>query len=379
MVEVVRPKPALKARLSALRSCAKFLFGLGWVWALAFLISSHGQGAMHVLSFKRPRETVQKLLQRDMKALEKSDKNIKIAFLTRLLTIIGRKRWDKQRRALKYTASLAPSAGKRARVTFTQRVLRVGMFTLVQFDDMCSRSDHEKARNLLVDKYPKVWEADFRITKLHDEDGFEVGAMACPYGVAIACVKSSIEHQAYHKHTNTRNSWFVTSRMGAPIYTLWSGRLRRVSTKSKEYDYRGLAVKSFRVRSRVLAGTTISLSVGRQQGDGLCDWHRSSEKGCGRAKVVALFAQSRRANHVGRDTAREPRSNFSRLCDGSECGVGRAPYQHSRGGRLHAAFRPQTSFLLLWKRRPIGDLRWCRLLGGQGSPLPSGGSTDATF
>ena len=201
MVEVVRPKPALKARLSALRSCAKFLFGLGWVWALAFLISSHGQGAMHVLSFKRPRETVQKLLQRDMKVLEKSDKNIKIAFLTRLLTIIGRKRWDKQRRALKYTASLAPSAGKRARVTFTQRMLRVGMFTLVQFDDMCSRSDHEKARNLLVDKYSKVREADFRITKLHDEDGFEVGAMACPYGVAIACVKSSIEHQAYHEHT----------------------------------------------------------------------------------------------------------------------------------------------------------------------------------
>ena len=72
----------------------------------------------HVLSFKRPRETVQKLLQRDMKVLEKPDKNIKIAFLTRLLTIIGRRRWDKQRRALKYTATLAPSAGKRARVTF---------------------------------------------------------------------------------------------------------------------------------------------------------------------------------------------------------------------------------------------------------------------
>ena len=80
MVEVVRPKPALKARLTALRACAKFLFGLGWVWALAFLISSHGQGAMHVLSFKGPRETVQKLLQRDMKVLEQSETNIVIVF-----------------------------------------------------------------------------------------------------------------------------------------------------------------------------------------------------------------------------------------------------------------------------------------------------------
>ena len=34
---------------------------------------------------------------------------------------------------------------------------------------------------------------------------------------------------------------------------------------------------------------------------------------------------------VIRDTARESRSDFSRLCDGSECKVGRAPCQHSRG------------------------------------------------
>ena len=35
---------------------------------------------MHVLSFKRPRLTVQKLLQRDMKVLQKSEKNIVVAF-----------------------------------------------------------------------------------------------------------------------------------------------------------------------------------------------------------------------------------------------------------------------------------------------------------
>ena len=75
------------------------------------------------------------------------------------------------------------------------------MFTLVQFGDLRSRSDHQKARNLLVVKYSKAWEADFRITKLRDEDGFAVGAMAGPYGAAIACVKSSIEHQDYYNHT----------------------------------------------------------------------------------------------------------------------------------------------------------------------------------
>ena len=80
-------------------------------------------------------------------------------------------------------------------------MLRVGMFTLVQFGDMCSRSDHEKARNLIVAKYSNVWEAGFRIMKLDDEEGFEVSVTAFPYGVAIACVTSSIEHQTYHNHT----------------------------------------------------------------------------------------------------------------------------------------------------------------------------------
>ena len=215
---VTRPTAPLRVRLEAVRHYARLLFGLGWLWALALIVSTHAEGIMHFMSMPRPAAYVQRILTRGLTKYENSDENKVRAFLTRLVTIVGRKRWEKQRRALKYLASIYVGADGRRRVAYTQRQIRAGMFQVKQIDDMCSRADHEKARSILIQRYAPMWEADCGpIEVLKSEDGSEVGAYVDVYGAALTCVKSGLEHEKYHDHV----TWVVRQDEHGPyLYVL---------------------------------------------------------------------------------------------------------------------------------------------------------------
>ena len=100
---------------------------------------------------------MQRVINRGVKKTQGDPANAERAFLTRLVSIIGRKRWEKQRRALKYICSTIVR-GDRAMFEYRQRTLQASMFQIKQIDDMCSRSDHDHARERLVSRYSAaVW------------------------------------------------------------------------------------------------------------------------------------------------------------------------------------------------------------------------------
>ena len=219
--EVIRPRWALKQRLSALSEMAKFWFGLGWLWALAYILSQHRDGIEAFLSFQRPRAFVQKMIDRGVKTYEGSHANADRAFLTKLTTIVGRKRWEKMRRALKYVAETYYKSNKKM-YRYKRRVCKAGLFTIALIDDMCSRSKLDAARKRLVHRYSQVWEAEFgAIERLSgvDKDGnvIEAGAYVDVFGVAMTCIKSGLEFQEYHDHVH-----FVVryDEYGPYLYTL---------------------------------------------------------------------------------------------------------------------------------------------------------------
>ena len=201
LAPVTRASRPLRARLAALKSFARLWFGVGWLWALALVLSQHAEGCTHFLSFARPREFVQRVINRGVKKAQGDPANAERAFLTRLVSIIGRKRWEKQRRALKYICSTIVR-GDRAMFEYRQRTLQASMFQIKQVDDMCSRSDHDHARERLVSRYSAaVWVPHLGtvpIERLYDPAGAEVGAYADVFGTAVLCVRSSLEFECYN-------------------------------------------------------------------------------------------------------------------------------------------------------------------------------------
>ena len=80
---------------------------------LAYVMSSRPSSLSYVLAMKRPSAMIERLVTKSIHLRERGDDAAEIAFMTRLVTIIGRRRWDCKRRSLKFVRSGArPTSGK---------------------------------------------------------------------------------------------------------------------------------------------------------------------------------------------------------------------------------------------------------------------------
>ena len=166
-----------------------------------------------MMKFKRPRAFLQKMVDRSVRQYQREPRTADIAFLTRLGSVIGRRRWEKQRRDLKYVCETFVNDKDKVKFRYKQRTISVGNFTMKQIDDMCSRHQHQQARKRLVTRYSDIWdftESDdsdtierLYVTKSDDSaTPVEVGAYIDVYGVAIICIKSGLEYDEFHHHVN---------------------------------------------------------------------------------------------------------------------------------------------------------------------------------
>jgi hypothetical protein len=213
---VLRAAWPLRIRMRALTDSAKHWFGAGWLWVFALVLSRHAEGMRQLMSFARPFAYVQNMITRGVRRFEREPATADRAFLTRLAAIIGRKKWEQQRRDLKYTCEVLAADGDKVRFKYTQRQIAVGVFQMKQIDDMCSRHQHKKARQRLVERYSHIW--DFTETDdgdtierlyVDNADGTrdEVGAYIDVYGVALICIKSGLEFEEFHPHVNWVVRW----------------------------------------------------------------------------------------------------------------------------------------------------------------------------
>lgn len=200
--EVIRPAPALKSRISSLVELAKTWFGdVGYLWVLAYIVSGLPTSVHFLLSFAVPREIVNSIITDSQEEWQQGDQAANVAFLTRLSTVIGRKRWDKMRRSLKY--DFDPLAEGRKK--YTARMLELKMFTVKHIDDMLGRKEHDAARKRLIEQYSPVWTVEMgkpmeRLwDPMNDDKGSDVGACVDLYGAAALAVKSVIEYDKFYK------------------------------------------------------------------------------------------------------------------------------------------------------------------------------------
>ena len=197
--EVIRPNNALKERIHEWSRQGREWFGnQGWLWVLAYVMCSRGKAINYVLAFALPRKIVAALFDKSIRDWESGELAANIAFMTRLTTVVGRRRWDKTRRGLKFEYD---EVAKR----HARRTLELEHFTVKQVDDMLGRRAHDEARVRLVAKYSKVWEAQCGpIERLYDpltstEKADEVGAYIDVYGLVLLLVTSALTIDKYHK------------------------------------------------------------------------------------------------------------------------------------------------------------------------------------
>ena len=107
VVTYVRESNQLHDRKQAWRARGEHWFGIdGYVWMVAYELSSlmgkHGSKPMdELMMMSKPRAYMQQLIDKGIKRAEQSDEIAEKAKLTMLLTVVGRNKWEKQRRALK--------------------------------------------------------------------------------------------------------------------------------------------------------------------------------------------------------------------------------------------------------------------------------------
>ena len=212
---VKEPTGRLRTCLQLWRSLGKSLFsssGLQMVLANELALRRNGFGRKLFFQMKEPRAALQRMMNDSMNAARRDSAMAERAYMSRLLTIIGRMRWDMLRKMTKFEYDTA-SAKKRK---YAQREIKTELLSVKHLDDMVSRYRQDNAKRNLLARFRPVWEKHLGTPAIRRLGGggnevahlmqistgaHEVAACMDMYGTAMLLLYSAVQTDTYVKHT----------------------------------------------------------------------------------------------------------------------------------------------------------------------------------